>query len=80
MAILGGLMDVAAPSTAPLFRRILQDSKDPGYLLVAIQTLGKMRDAESLPALQQVASSTQPDLVKQAAARAVESIQKGPGR
>jgi HEAT repeat protein len=80
LAILGGLADVAAPSTAPLFRRILADSKDAGYLLTAIQALGKMKDADALPALQQISSSTQPDLVKQAAARAVQSIQNGAGK
>ncbi|HXX94479.1 MAG TPA: HEAT repeat domain-containing protein [Planctomycetota bacterium] len=80
LAILGGLADVAAPSTAPLFRQILSDTRDAGYLLMAIQALGKMRDADSLPALQQVTTSAQPDLVKQAATRAVELIQKGPGR
>jgi HEAT repeat protein len=80
LAILAGLADVAAPSTAPLFRRILADSKDAGYLLTAIQALGKMRDADALPALQQLSSSAQPDLIKQAAARAAQSIQNGAGK
>lgn len=74
--ILGGLADVAAPSTAPLFRRILADSKEAGYLLTAIHALEKMKDVESLPALRQVAASTPSDLVKQAASRAADSIQK----
>ena len=76
LGILGGLADVAAPSTAPLFRRILADSKEAGYLLTAIHALEKMKDAESLPALRQLATSTQPDLVKQAASKAADSIQK----
>jgi hypothetical protein len=76
LAILGGLADVAAPSTAPLFRRILADSKEAGYLLTAIQALEKMKDTGALPALELFAASTQPDLVKQSAARAVESIRK----
>jgi HEAT repeat protein len=80
LAILAGLADVAAPSTAPLFRRILADSRDAGYLLTAIQALVKMKDADALPALQQLSSSTQPDLVKQAAARAAQSIQNGTGK
>ena len=74
--ILGGLADVAAPSTAPLFRRILGDTKDATYLLIAIHAVEKMKDAGSLPALQQLAQSSQPDLVKQAATKAIEAIGK----
>jgi HEAT repeat protein len=76
LAILGGLADVAAPSTAPLFRRILADTKDMSYLLVSIGALEKMKDAESIPALERVAGSTQPDMVKQAATKAIDSIRK----
>ena len=76
LAILGGLADVAAPSTAPLFRRILADTKDASYLLVSISALEKMKDAESIPALERVAGSTQPDMVKQAAVKAIDSIRK----
>jgi HEAT repeat protein len=76
LAVLGGLADVAAPSTAPLFRRILADTQDATYLLLSIGALEKMKDAEAIPALQRIASSTQPDLVKQRAGRAIESIGK----
>ena len=76
LAILGGLADVAAPSTAPLFRRILSDTKDASYLLMSIGALEKMKDVESINALQQVVNSTQPEMVKQAATRAIESIRK----
>lgn len=76
LAILGGLADVAAPSTAPLFRRILADTKDTSYLLMSIGALSKMKDTESIPALEKVAGSTQPDMVKQAATRAIETIRK----
>jgi HEAT repeat protein len=76
LAILGGLADVAAPSTAPLFRRILADTKDMSYLLMSIGALEKMKDAASIPALQVVADSTQPEVVKQAAAKAIETIRK----
>src|SRR6185503_21014729 len=71
LAILGGLADVAAPSTAPLFRRILADTKDASYLLVSIGALGKMKDVESIPALEKIAASGQPEMVKQAATRAI---------
>jgi HEAT repeat protein len=76
LPILGGLADVAAPSTAPLFRRILADTKDATYLLMSIGALQKMKDTESIPALQQIANSTQPDMVKQAAAKAIDAIRK----
>jgi HEAT repeat protein len=76
LAILGGLADVAAPSTAPLFRRILADTKDASYLLVSIGALAKMKDTESIPSLEKVAGSTQPDMVKQAATRAIDTIRK----
>lgn len=76
LAILGGLADVAAPSTAPLFRRILADTKDASYLLMSIGALEKMKDLESIPALQRIAGSTQPDMVKQAAAKAIDAIKK----
>jgi HEAT repeat protein len=76
LPILGGLADVAAPSTAPLFRRILADTKDASYLLISIGALEKMKDAESIPALERVAGSTHPDMVKQAAAKAIEGIRK----
>ncbi len=76
LPILGGLADVADPSTAPLFRRILTDTKEAGYLLTAIHALEKMKDAGSLPALRQLVQSAQPDLVKQAATKAIEAIGK----
>jgi len=76
LPVLGGLADVAAPSTAPLFRKILSDTKDVSYLLVSIGALEKMKDTGALPALQQIATSSLPDMVKQAAAKAVESIRK----
>lgn len=76
LAILSGLADVASPSTAPLFRKILSDTKDASYLLAAIGALGKMKDVESIPALEKIAASTQPEMVKQAATKAIETIGK----
>lgn len=76
LPVLGGLADVANPSTAPLFRKILTDTKDASYLLLSIGALEKMKDAESLPALQAIADSTQPEMIKQAAAKAVAAIGK----
>jgi HEAT repeat protein len=76
LGILGGLADVAAPSTAPLFRKILSDTKDEAYQLISITALEKMKDVESIPALQRVVESTQPEMVKQAASKAIETIRK----
>jgi hypothetical protein len=76
LAVLGGLADVAAPSTAPLFRKILTDTQDTSYLLASIGALEKMKDSEALPTLQQLAESSPSQIVKQAAARAVDAIRK----
>jgi hypothetical protein len=76
LPVLGGLADVAAPSTAPLFRKILTDTKDPTYLLMSIGALEKMKDAGALPALQAIVDSTQPEMIKQAASKAISAIQK----
>jgi HEAT repeat protein len=76
LAILGGLADVAAPSTAPLFRKILGDTRDASYLLVSIGALEKMKDAPSIPALEALVDSTQPQMVKQAASKAIDAIRK----
>lgn len=76
LAILGGLADVAAPSTAPLFRQILADTKDASYMLMSIGALEKMKDAESIPVLERIAASSQPEMIKQAATKAIEAIRK----
>jgi HEAT repeat protein len=74
LAILGGLADVAAPATAPLFRKILADTKDASYLLLSMGALEKMKDTASIPALQGIVDSTQPAMLKQRAAKAIDSI------
>jgi HEAT repeat protein len=76
LAVLGGLADVAAPSTAPLFRKILTDTQDVSYLLASIGALEKMKDTGALSALQQLAGLTSSDIVKQAAMKAIFTIQK----
>ncbi|HEV3026514.1 MAG TPA: HEAT repeat domain-containing protein, partial [Planctomycetota bacterium] len=74
LAVLGGLADVAAPSTAPLFRKILTDTQDVSYLLASIGALEKMRDTEALPALENLAGSSSSQIVKQAALKAIGAI------
>ena len=76
LAILGGLADVAAPSTGPLFRKILADTTDPGYVLIAIGALEKMKDQQALPDLQRIVASSKSDMIRQAAQRAIDSIPK----
>jgi hypothetical protein len=76
LAVLGGLADVSAPSTAPLFRKILTDTQDVSYLLASIGALEKMKDTEALPALAQLEGSSTSPMVKQAATKAIETIKK----
>jgi HEAT repeat protein len=76
LAILGGLADVAAPSTGPLFRQILNDTTDAGYVLIAIGALEKMKDTQALPDLQRIAASSKSDMIRQAAQRAIDSLGK----
>lgn len=76
LGILAGLVDVAAPATAPLFRRILSDTKDEGYVLMAIHALETIKDSQALAVLEQLAASGQSELIKQAAAKAVDAIRK----
>jgi hypothetical protein len=76
LGILGGLADVAAPSTAPLFRKMLSDTKDETYLLVAIGALAKMKDQASRPDLERVASSGLPETIREAARKALDELAK----
>ena len=73
-AILGGLADVAAPSTAPLFRKILSDTKDETFLFLAIGALSKMKDTASRPDLERVVSSDLPETIREAARKALEQL------
>ncbi len=75
LAILGGLADVAAPSTAPLFRKILGDTRDPTYLFIAIGALKKMKDQAALTELRRIVDSDLPESVRNAAADAIEALE-----
>ncbi len=76
LAILGGLADVASPSSAPLFRKILTDTEDESYLLTAIHGLQKMKDTQSIAELQKIAQGAESEMVREAAQKAIEAIQK----
>lgn len=74
LAILGGLADVAAPSTAPLFRKILGDTEDPTYLFIAIGALKKMKDQSAVTELLRIVDSDLPESIRRAAADAIEEL------
>jgi len=74
LAILGGLADVAASSSAPLFRKIVRESRDMSYLLVSIGALEKMKDVASLTDLQALLVSSTTQNVKEAAQKAIDAI------
>lgn len=76
LAILAGLADVAAPATGPLFRKILADTTDEGYVLIAIGALEKMKDSQAVPDLQRIFTSAKSPTVRQAAQRAIDNINK----
>ena len=76
LAILAGLADVAAPTTSPMFRKVLADTTDPSYVLIAIGALEKMKDTQALPDLQRIATTSKSDMIRQAAQRAIDSISK----
>ncbi|MBI5367657.1 MAG: HEAT repeat domain-containing protein [Planctomycetes bacterium] len=68
-AILGGLMDVAAPSTAPIFRALLKEKQEIGFHLMAIKALEKMKDVDSLTELRVLINDPQVDGSVKAAAK-----------
>lgn len=75
LAVLGGLADVAAPSTAPLFRRILSDTKDMSYLFMAVGALAKMKDAGSRADLERLAAAEDvPVSIREAARKALADL------
>ncbi len=78
LAILGGLADVAAPSTAGTFRRILGDTEDPAYLMISMGALAKMKDTDSLAALQKIADSELAEAVRNTARRTIDAINAPP--
>jgi len=55
LAVLGGLGDVAAKSSAPIFKKILAESTDISALFVAIGAVQKMGDAGFVQELNRIA-------------------------
>jgi|GEM_PF-2879675 len=78
LAVLGGLADVADPASAPTFRRILTDTEDAGYLLIAMKAVAKMKDEGSTSALKAILASKLPESVRIAAQETLEAIAAAP--
>lgn len=74
LAVLGGLMDVAAPSTAPFFRDILDHDTDMTALLYSIQAVQSMKDQGSLDSLKNLIFNAKDNSIKGAAKKAYNEI------
>jgi hypothetical protein len=58
LAALGGLVHVASPSSAPVFRKILSESTDLTHLIVSIMAVQKMKDSSFIEDLNRLAGRT----------------------
>jgi len=77
LAVYGGLADVAAPTSAPIFRKVLAESTDLTYLFLSIRAVEKMKDAESVAGLNRIAGDAKyPANIREAAKKAAEAIAK----
>lgn len=72
--VLGGIADIADPSTAPLFRDALSTSRDDTTLILAIMAVEKMKDQASLGALQALIQGNASGIVKTPAKKAYNTI------
>jgi hypothetical protein len=73
--VFGALADIAAPSSAPFFRRILAESTEIGYLLGSISALEKMKDSASVSELNRIATtSSYSQNVREAAKKAADAL------
>jgi RNA polymerase sigma-70 factor (ECF subfamily) len=68
------LADIADPSTAPLFRKLLEDPADISVLASAISALEKMKDQAALPALARLMQGNATESIKAAAQKAYVAI------
>lgn len=74
IAVLGGIADVAHPTTAPMFRKMLAESSDVTLLSLSISAIEKMKDQASLPLLAQIVQGTAPESARNAAKKAYNTI------
>ena len=71
------LADIAAPSSAPIFRKILSESSEATQLIQAIGALEKMKDAAAAADLVRIAGDSRyPSKVREAAKKAADSLAK----
>ena len=71
------LADLAAPSSAPIFRKILSDSSEATQLIAAIGALEKMKDAAAAADLVRIAGDSRyPSKVREAAKKAADALAK----
>lgn len=77
LSILGGMSDVGNPAYGPIFRNILETSKDMGPLLMAVAGLEKIGGTAWIAALEAAAGDASlPDTVREAAKKAAEELRK----
>jgi HEAT repeat protein len=75
LAVLGGLADVASPSSAPIFRKVLAESTDLTYLYFAIGAVEKLKDASFIPELNRIISDAKyPANVREMAKKAADAL------
>lgn len=74
LGVLGGLADVADPSTAPLFRELLSTSKDETTLILSVSVVEKLADKASLSPLQAIIQGGGTSAVKELAKKAYNTI------
>ncbi|GEM_PF-3318153 len=72
--VLAGISDVADASTAPLFRELLETSKDDSTLFLAIGVVQKLNDKNSLAPLQAIIQGDGSSLIKAPAKKAYNAI------
>ena len=68
LGILGGLADVGSPASLPIFRRILEDTRDSGYVFLVVNGLKKIGTPEARSDLERIAASEDlPQTIREAA-------------
>ena len=76
-AVLGGLADVASPSSAPIFKKILGESTEFTALYMTIGAVEKMKDVSFLPDLNRIAADSKyPANVREHAKKVAEALAK----
>jgi len=77
IAVLGGLADVASPSSAPVFRKVLGESTDVTYLFLVISAVEKLKDPSFVPDLNRIAGDAKYAAnVREMAKKAADGLSK----